>query len=57
MEMGMPEGRGLTPLCVCVDLVRREQDILHINHQLREVNAAYKEVDGLVTEQGEVVGT
>lgn len=43
--------------CVHADLVRREQDILHINHQLREVNAAYKEVDGLVTEQGEVVGT
>ncbi|KAF0719158.1 Aste57867_1248 [Aphanomyces stellatus] len=37
------------------DAMRREEDIVHINHQLREINAAYKEVDGLVTDQHEVV--
>lgn len=37
------------------DLARREEDIIHINHQLNEVNAAFKEVDGLVQDQGEVV--
>ncbi|ETV89422.1 hypothetical protein H257_00709 [Aphanomyces astaci] len=37
------------------DLVRREEDIIHINHQLREINAAYKEVDGLINDQHEVV--
>ncbi|KAH9137537.1 hypothetical protein LEN26_005682 [Aphanomyces euteiches] len=37
------------------DEVRREQDIIHINHQLREINAAYKEVDGLINDQHEVV--
>jgi hypothetical protein len=38
------------------DLIRREEDILHINKQITEVNAAFKEVDQLVTDQGEVVG-
>ncbi|ETI50933.1 hypothetical protein, variant [Phytophthora nicotianae] len=38
------------------DLVRREEDILKINQQLHEVNAAYQEVDGLVQDQGEIVG-
>jgi t-SNARE complex subunit (syntaxin) len=37
-------------------LARREEDIIHINHQLKEVNAAFKEIDGLVQDQGEVVG-
>lgn len=37
------------------DLARREEDILHINHQMREVNAAFREVDDLITVQGEVV--
>ncbi|ETW08556.1 hypothetical protein H310_01112 [Aphanomyces invadans] len=37
------------------DLMRREEDIIHINHQLREINAAYKEVDGLINDQHEVV--
>ena len=41
---------------VLIDLARREEDIIHINHQLREVNAAFKEIDGLVEDQGEVVG-
>ena len=39
-----------------VDLVRREEDILKINQQLHEVNAAYQEVDDLVRDQGEIVG-
>jgi syntaxin 7/syntaxin 12/13 len=37
------------------DMMRREEDILHINHQLKEINIAYKEIDGLVQDQGEVV--
>lgn len=37
------------------DLARREEDIIHINHQLREVNAAFREIDGLVQDQGEVI--
>nr|CCA18611.1 syntaxin 7like protein putative [Albugo laibachii Nc14]CCA20567.1 syntaxin 7like protein putative [Albugo laibachii Nc14] len=37
------------------DLARREEDIVHINHQLREVNAAFREIDGLVEDQGETV--
>ncbi|RLN89683.1 hypothetical protein BBJ28_00004646 [Nothophytophthora sp. Chile5] len=37
------------------NLVRREEDILKINHQLKEVNAAFQEVDGLVQDQGEIV--
>ncbi|KAF0719157.1 Aste57867_1247 [Aphanomyces stellatus] len=37
------------------DMIRREEDIIHINHQLREINAAYKEIDGLVNDQHEVV--
>ncbi|OQR98976.1 syntaxin 7-like protein [Achlya hypogyna] len=37
------------------DMMRREEDIIHINHQLREINAAYKEIDGLVQDQGEVI--
>lgn len=40
-----------------IDLARREEDIIHINHQLREVNAAFKEIDGLIEDQGEVIGT
>lgn len=36
--------------------MRREQDLVHINHQVREVNAAFREVDELVTKQGEVIG-
>lgn len=38
-------------------MIRREEDIIQINHQLREVNAAFQEIDGLVQDQGEVVGT
>lgn len=38
-------------------MARREEDIIHINHQLREVNAAFKEIDGLIEDQGEVIGT
>ncbi|RLN88070.1 hypothetical protein BBJ28_00003615 [Nothophytophthora sp. Chile5] len=30
-------------------------DIIQINHQLREVNAAFQEIDGLVQDQGEMV--
>lgn len=41
---------------MATDLARREQDLVHINHQVREVNAAFREVDELVTKQGEVVG-
>ncbi|TMW56539.1 hypothetical protein Poli38472_006549 [Pythium oligandrum] len=37
------------------DLARREEDIIHINHQLREVNAAFVEIDGLVQDQGETI--
>ncbi|KAJ0407760.1 hypothetical protein ATCC90586_003262 [Pythium insidiosum] len=37
------------------DLARREEDIIHINHQMREVNAAFREIDGLIQEQGETV--
>ncbi|EQC36788.1 hypothetical protein SDRG_05621 [Saprolegnia diclina VS20] len=37
------------------DMMRREEDIIHINHQLKEINAAYKEIDGLVQDQGEVI--
>ncbi|KAG9416334.1 Syntaxin-7 [Aphanomyces cochlioides] len=37
------------------DMIRREEDIIHINHQLREINAAYKEIDGLINDQHEVV--
>ncbi|DAZ94406.1 TPA: hypothetical protein N0F65_003435 [Lagenidium giganteum] len=37
------------------DLARREEEMIHINHQLREVHAAFQEVDDLVREQGEVV--
>lgn len=43
-------------MVVWTDLIRREEDILHINKQLTEVNAAFKEVDDLVADQGEVVG-
>ncbi|GMF25541.1 unnamed protein product [Phytophthora fragariaefolia] len=32
-----------------------EDDIIQINHQLREVNAAFQEIDGLVQDQGEMV--
>ena len=39
----------------CVDLQRREEDIIQINHQLREVNAAFQEIDGLVQDQAETV--
>ena len=38
------------------DLARREEDVLHINHQLREVNAAFREVNELIEEQDETVG-
>ncbi|OQR86195.1 syntaxin 7-like protein [Achlya hypogyna] len=38
-----------------IDLVRREDDIIKINHQLREIKAAYQEVDGLIKDQEEVV--
>lgn len=37
------------------DLARREEDIIHINHQLREVNAAFREIDGLVQDQEEAI--
>lgn len=37
------------------DMQRREDDIIHINNQLREVNAAFTEIDGLVQDQGEAV--
>ncbi|KAI9915269.1 hypothetical protein PsorP6_008140 [Peronosclerospora sorghi] len=37
------------------DLQRREEDIIQINHQLREVNAAFQEIDGLIQDQGETV--
>ena len=42
-------------LVVYVDLQRREDDIIQINHQLHEVNAAFQEIDGLVQDQGETV--
>lgn len=45
----------LYSLVVYVDLQRREDDIIQINHQLREVNAAFQEIDGLVQDQGEMV--
>ncbi|TDH65325.1 hypothetical protein CCR75_000704 [Bremia lactucae] len=37
------------------DMQRREDDIIQINHQLREVNAAFTEIDGLIQDQGETV--
>ncbi|EQC37548.1 hypothetical protein SDRG_05147 [Saprolegnia diclina VS20] len=37
------------------DLVRREEDIVKINHQLREIKAAYEEVGGLLEDQKDVV--
>ncbi|OQS02842.1 hypothetical protein THRCLA_12217 [Thraustotheca clavata] len=37
------------------DLARREEDIVKINHQLREIKATYQELDGLVQDQEEVV--
>ncbi|CEG49146.1 syntaxin 7-like protein [Plasmopara halstedii] len=37
------------------DMQRREDDIIQINNQLREVNAAFTEIDGLVQDQGELV--
>jgi syntaxin 12/13 len=40
-----------------VDLMRREEDIIQINHQMREVNAAFREVDDMIAAQGEVVCT
>ncbi|RQM21891.1 hypothetical protein B5M09_012701 [Aphanomyces astaci] len=39
-----------------VDLVRREEDIITINHKLGEIKAAFQEVDGLVQDQQDIVG-
>ncbi|RHY03861.1 hypothetical protein DYB30_013330 [Aphanomyces astaci] len=39
-----------------VDLVRREEDIIKINHKLGEIKAAFQEVDGLVQDQQDIVG-
>ncbi|ETV79521.1 hypothetical protein, variant [Aphanomyces astaci] len=37
------------------DLVRREEDIITINHKLGEIKAAFQEVDGLVQDQQDIV--
>ncbi len=38
------------------DLARREEDIIQINHKLKEIKAAFEEIDGLIVDQEEVVG-
>ncbi|TYZ68812.1 hypothetical protein PybrP1_011659 [[Pythium] brassicae (nom. inval.)] len=52
LELG---GYNEDQLYAQANVTTREQDLIHINHQVREVNAAFREVDELVTKQGEVV--